>query len=98
TYSPSYTMDITRNKNAGTLMMTSSGSSYDDYIEFSEEKESYTMPSKVSFGAGIGVLRKWFVGAEFAHIEKSPFSTPLSGGGATLDNENATRLSLGGYY
>ncbi len=98
TYSPSYTMDITRNKNAGTLMMTSSGSSYDDYIEFSEEKESYTMPSKVSLGAGIGVLRKWFVGAEFAHIEKSPFSTPLSGGGATLDNKNATRLSLGGYY
>src|SRR5690606_41966192 len=28
----------------------------------------------------------------------SPFNTPLSGGTANLDNKNATRISLGGYY
>lgn len=97
-YSPSYNMDITRNKNAGTLIPTNSGSSYDDYIEFDQEKESYTMPSKVSLGAGVGVLRKWLVGAEITQIGKSPFNTPLSGGTANLDNKNATRFSLGGYY
>lgn len=98
TYSPSYNIDITRNKNAGTLIPTNSGYIYDDYIEFPEEKEGYKMPNKISFGAGIGELRKWLVGAEIAHTGKSPFDTPLSGGTATLSNKNATRFSFGGYY
>src|SRR5690606_7851779 len=97
-YSPSYNMDITRNKNAGTLIPTNSGSVYDDYIEFDQEKESYTMPNKVSLGFGIGKLRKWLIGAEIVQTGKSPFNTPLSGGTANLDNKNATRISLGGYY
>ena len=58
-----------------------------------------TLPSRFSFGAGIGQPRKWFVGAEYVAQNTGDFSNPL------LDNtsnatsfENASTFSLGGFY
>jgi len=56
-----------------------------------------TLSSKVSFGAGIGQPRKWFVGAEYTTQEASGFSNSLF----TTDNAtfvNATSIKFGGFY
>lgn len=56
-----------------------------------------TLPSKFSFGAGIGEPRKWFFGAEYTSQKISEFSNPLYTGGATA-YEDASLISVGGFY
>lgn len=56
-----------------------------------------TLPSKISFGAGIGAPQKWFVGTEFTFQNTSEFSNPI------FDTTNATfvngsTIALGGFY
>ncbi len=56
-----------------------------------------TLPTKFSFGAGIGQPRKWFVGAEYEFQNTSTFSNPFFQTPATT-YENASRFSVGGFY
>jgi hypothetical protein len=61
------------------------------------EKTELTLPSRLSFGAGIGNPKSWFVGAEYTLQNTSNFSNPV------LDNdistfENASQISLGGFF
>ncbi|WP_242202237.1 hypothetical protein [Aestuariivivens insulae] len=55
-----------------------------------------TLPTKVSFGAGIGQPRKWFIGTEYTSQNTSSFSNPLYTNGTAY--ENASTLSVGGFY
>ena len=55
------------------------------------------LPSKVSFGAGIGNPRKWFVGIESEYQKTSNFSNALYSSGTTT-YEDATTLSIGGFF
>ena len=56
-----------------------------------------TLPSKISFGAGIGRPRKWFVGAEYTILNTSDFSNDLYSS-STTTYENSSSFSLGGFY
>ena len=56
-----------------------------------------SLPSRVSFGAGIGEPRKWFLGAEYTYQNTSKFSNPIF----SIDNAtfvNASTIALGGFY
>jgi len=60
-------------------------------------KTDLTLPSRFSFGAGIGAPRKWFLGAELTLQNTSEFSNPI----VSIDNAtftNASNFSLGGFY
>lgn len=55
-----------------------------------------TLPSRISFGAGIGIPRKWFLGAEYTFQNTKKFSNPIF----NIDNStfvNASNISLGGF-
>ncbi|MFY7740347.1 MAG: hypothetical protein ACOVQC_07505 [Flavobacterium sp.] len=55
------------------------------------------MPSKFSFGVGIGDTKKWIVGTELTFQGTSNFGNRFN----DIDNvsyENATRFTIGGYY
>lgn len=55
------------------------------------------LPSRISFGAGIGQPLKWFVGTEFTFQNTSEFSNPIF----TVTNAkyvNATNISVGGFF
>ncbi|OBQ55884.1 hypothetical protein JJL45_06390 [Tamlana sp. s12] len=55
-----------------------------------------TLPSKITFGVGIGQPRSWFLGAEYMAQNTSEFSNPLyTTTGAVY--ENGSRFSLGGF-
>ena len=56
-----------------------------------------TLPSKTSFGVGVGAPRKWFAGIEYTMLKSSQFSNRL----LTNDNatfEDASTLSVGGFF
>lgn len=56
-----------------------------------------TLPSRFSFGAGVGKPQNWFVGAEYSFQKTSKFANPI----VSIENSNfedAFRVSVGGYY
>ena len=56
-----------------------------------------TLPSRISFGAGIGAPRKWFIGTEFTFQNTSKFSNPI----ININNAkfvNSSTSALGGFY
>ena len=55
------------------------------------------LPSKFSFGAGIGEPRKWFIGGEYTSQKTSNFSNVLY---SSIDTkfEDASTISFGGFY
>jgi hypothetical protein len=61
-----------------------------------------TIPSRLSFGAGLGEPRKWFVGIEYVSQNTGDFSNPLLDTSENSTNtttfENASTVSFGGFY
>lgn len=63
------------------------------------EDTELTLPSKFTIGAGIGQPKSWFVGAEYTFQNTSDFSNSLySSQNAVTSYENASQISLGGFY
>ncbi|MDG1285889.1 MAG: hypothetical protein P8P34_08210 [Flavobacteriaceae bacterium] len=68
-----------------------------DLSDLNLETTTLTLPSKTSFGFGVGTPRKWFAGVEYTFLKASQFSNRL----LTIDNatyEDGSTLSLGGFY
>jgi hypothetical protein len=56
-----------------------------------------SIPSKTSFGIGIGRPRKWFAGIDYTFLQASDFSNRF----VSIDNssfEDASTLSIGGFF
>ncbi|TWO33318.1 hypothetical protein E1J38_005340 [Seonamhaeicola sediminis] len=55
------------------------------------------LPSKMSFGLGLGKPRSWFIGGEYTLQKTSQFSNPLYSSAST-SYEDASTISVGGFY
>lgn len=61
------------------------------------EQTDLVLPSRLTFGAGIGAPRSWFVGAEYTMQNTSKFHNPIfNTNNSTF--ENASQISVGGFY
>ena len=61
------------------------------------DETDLTLPSRFSFGAGIGKPRAWFIGGEYTRQNTSEFSNPI----VSIENANfvnASNVSFGGFY
>lgn len=56
-----------------------------------------TLPSKITFGVGIGQPRSWFLGAEYMAQNTSQFGNPLYAN-LGAEYEDSSRLSFGGFF
>jgi len=56
-----------------------------------------TIPYRLSFGAGIGDPKSWFVGAEYTFQNTSSFSNPIFNN-ANSTFENASEIAIGGFF
>ena len=68
-----------------------------DLSPFNLSTTQLTLPSKSSFGLGVGNPRKWFAGVEYTFLEASQFSNRL----LAIDNasyQDASTISVGGFY
>lgn len=68
-----------------------------DYLDTQTSKTTIKLPSKYSFGAGLGQSRKWLVGSEVTFQESNTLSNRLSVAN-NVTYENAVKYSLGGFY
>lgn len=104
TYAPS--SDLTsKNERSFSSIVINGSTGIESEIETMEadlsdsglEETSLTLPSRISFGAGIGQPRKWFAGVEYSSENTSEFSNVLyKNTGSTF--EDASRVSIGGFY
>jgi len=61
------------------------------------QETDQVLPSRVSFGLGLGQPKKWFMGAEYTSQKTSQFSNRIF----TIENatfEDASTFSFGGFY
>ncbi|WP_296382257.1 hypothetical protein [Winogradskyella sp.] len=56
-----------------------------------------TLPSRLSFGAGLGDPKSWFVGAEYTLEKTSNFSNPVFNNEISTF-ENVSQFSVGGFF
>lgn len=56
-----------------------------------------TLPSRLSFGGGLGNPKSWFIGAEYTLENTSDFSNPVFNNEISTF-ENASQISLGGFF
>jgi|SRR5690554_971564 len=60
----------------------------------------WVLPTKLSFGAGIGQPRMWFVGAEYTYLNTKAFKNELYASSDSAGNvtySNASAISIGGF-
>jgi hypothetical protein len=69
----------------------------DDLESQGLEETEITIPSQLSFGAGVGQPKLWFVGAEYTLQNTADFSNPFFNSEISTF-ENSSRFALGGFY
>ena len=102
TYAPESTLKSNNVRSLSTITIGSSGQEFvinDLDVDLEAENLKSTdliLPSRVSFGAGIGQPRIWFIGAEYTFQNTEKYSNPIF----SADNTtfvNASSIALGGF-
>ncbi|MGS2725242.1 hypothetical protein ACU8DI_01440 [Psychroserpens sp. BH13MA-6] len=104
TYSPKSDLNSLNERSFATIVISANTGEEFVLNEIEADLESQgldetnlTLPSRLSFGAGIGEPRKWFLGAEFTTQNTSKFSNPI----VSIENANfvnASNIAIGGFY
>lgn len=96
TFSPSSKWNSNNTRKISKITYTSTGSErvWEEY-EVGVADSDIKLPSKVAFGSGIGVDKKWYVGFESTFQGKGKYPN------VAVENasyENGAKISVGGYY
>jgi hypothetical protein len=99
TYSPQSTLSLGNSRTIAAVQAIAgvTESVVGDVLEVSVANTKLKMPSKFSFGLGVGDAKKWIIGSEIVLQSTSNFGNRFN----DINNvayENATRFTLGGYY
>ena len=68
-----------------------------DPVDVSVPSTKLKLPSKVTFGIGVGDVKKWSVGTELTFQNSSNFGNRFSDI-SNVNYQNATKFTFGGYY
>lgn len=103
TYSPESTLTSNNTRSFSTILISSlTGREFvvntidADLGAVNLDRTDLTLPSRTSFGAGLGQPRKWFLGAEYTFQNTKKFSNPIF----SIDNTNfvnASGIAFGGF-
>jgi hypothetical protein len=99
TYSPASNVNLT---NTRTISLAQTVNGIDvgvvgDPVEISVPSTKLQLPSKYTFGFGIGDSKKWILGTELVFQNSSNFGNRFSDI-SNVSYQNATKFTLGGYY
>ena len=105
TYSPESTLSSENDRTFSTVTLSAEDFeviSVSNTIEADLESQNLettelTIPSRLSFGAGIGEPRSWFFGAEYTLQNTADFSNPIFNNEISAF-ENASQISMGGFF
>lgn len=98
TYAPQANLTLKNTRNIATVLFNSLGAeTVVDNVDIDVANTKFKLPSKFTFGSGIGEVRKWLVGAEITLQDNSNYANRFEDiTQATF--ENATKISVGGYF
>ena len=98
TFSPQASLKGSTERQTASVLVNGSGQEYMvDEINQRIDGQHVKLPSRISFGTGIGMARKWFAGAEYVFQSSNEL-------GNRFDNvteagfDSSHRVSLGGYF
>jgi hypothetical protein len=99
TFMPASTLNSSITRETATITYSSSGNEVvvNDPITQSIDDDEVKLPSRLTFGSGIGEARKWFAGAEYTFQDSNEL-------GNRFDNvtiagfESGHKIAVGGYY
>jgi len=98
TFSTDSKLSSTNSRNIGTIQYSSSGAEIlVQSLEVDVDNTNITLPSKFSFGFGLGQTKKWMLGTEITFQKSSNMGNRFN----DINNvnfENSLRYSLGGFY
>ncbi len=101
TYTPEFKLSSINQRSFSTIELFLSGfenvkETTDTTLSDEEKKTDLTIPSKISFGAGLGQPKKWFLGAEYTAQNTSEFKNDFLGSAGSVYEDGST-LSFGGF-
>jgi hypothetical protein len=103
THSPQANLNSENQSQFATISIDSQGkefvitSSEVDLVALGLSDTSLSLPSKTSFGVGIGRPRKWFAGIDYTFLKSSDFANRF----VSIENatfKDASTLSIGGFF
>jgi hypothetical protein len=99
TYSPQANLNLSNGRNLALIQGFSGDTEavVGDVVDIPVDNTILKLPSKFTFGIGIGEAKKWIVGTEITHQGTSSFGNRFN----DINNvsyENSTRFVVGGYY
>jgi len=98
TFSPETNLNYNNTRNIATLQnLLFSSDIVVETTPVDSPNTSVKMPTKLSFGIGIGELRKWQIGTQLTWQQSSRMSERFNDI-TNVSYENAAKLSLGGFY
>lgn len=97
-FTPESKVELSNTRSVEIIQFISSGGiSIIETEEVDIANTTIKLPSKFSFGSGLGEVKKWLVGAEVTLLNTSVMSNRFEDiNGATF--ENSVRYSMGGYF
>ncbi|MEE2771864.1 MAG: hypothetical protein VX712_06575 [Bacteroidota bacterium] len=99
TYSPEVDLNSDNFREVSTILLGSDGSeNVVDSREINVDNSTFTNPSKLSLGAGIGKQNKWFIGVEYVALGTSSYQRSFDFRNDGGEFEDATQVKLGGYF
>ena len=98
TYSPESKLSTNNSRNIATIIYSSSGTELsNDSEDIVIPNKQLIIPSKLSFGFGLGENKKWLLGTEITFTQNENLVNRFTES-TSVAYENSTRLALGGYY
>jgi len=101
TYAPEFKLSSLNQRSFSTIELFTNGfenvkETIDTTLSEEEKETDLIIPSKISFGAGLGQPKKWFLGAEYTSQNTSEFYNDFLGSTGSVYEDGST-LSIGGF-
>lgn len=99
TFAPQMDITVEKMSNIATIAIRSDGT--EAVVEESDEtfpQGDLSLPSELTFGAGLGKTNKWFLGAEYSNISASDYNFNSGNSFTEVQYDNASQYRLGGFY
>jgi len=98
TYSPATNFTVKGYRELSSILVSSSGVVIPiDVREENLEPNEVTFPSQLTFGAGIGSPKRWFIGAQYTNVKNSNFEDPELNFG-TVQYLDSNKYRFGGFF
>ncbi|MBT8394552.1 MAG: hypothetical protein HKO81_10680 [Flavobacteriaceae bacterium] len=101
TYAPEFNLSSINQRSFSTIQIFFNGfedvqETIDTTLSDDERETDLTIPSRLSFGAGLGQPKKWFLGAEYTSQNTSEFYNDFLGSAGSVYEDGST-FSFGGF-